>query len=115
MDEIRAAISKTLEDPQWFFTNILHFPLLDWQLEAINAVLDIRRSNDGLPTLINHEAKARITIRSCHGTGKTQFLACLLHVWNFVHYGKIACTAPKQDQLLKRLLPRYRLHEVAGP
>ena len=82
--------------------------MLPWQLEAINVVLDVQRKHKGLPTVVNHTGKPRLTIRSCHGTGKTQFLAGLMHLWNFITYGKIACTAPKEAQLTKRLLPRYR-------
>ena len=104
MNQMVIAKQKASDKPEWFFNEVLRFPALPWQLEAINAVFDIRRKE----TIVNHKRKPRITIRSCHGTGKTQFLAMLMHIWNFTTYGKIACTAPKQQQLTKRLLPRYR-------
>ena len=102
------ARQKAFDDPQWFFENILHFPALDWQLEGISAVFDVKRKIDNIPTKVNHGGLPRVTIRSCHGTGKTQFIALLMHIWNFVYYGKIACTAPKEAQLTRRLMPRYR-------
>lgn len=104
MSDIADAAKKAQDNPKWFFNHILKFPALEWQLEAIHAVFDLRRDNP----LYNTKKKPRLTIRSCHGTGKTQFLAMLMHIWNFTTYGKIACTAPKQQQLTKRLLPRYR-------
>lgn len=105
LDEFRAF---ALDNPQWFFRDFLNFPLLPWQLEFINAVLDVPRLAMGLKTKVNHEGKKRVTARSCHGTGKTQAMASLIHIWNFCFYGKVAATAPKEDQLLRRLLPRYR-------
>lgn len=105
---MRKAVRKTVADPQWFYENILHFRALDWQIEGTNAVFDIRRKAAGEKTIINHDGRPRITIRSCHGPGKTQLLALLMHIWNFTTYGKIACTAPKEAQLTRRLMPRYR-------
>lgn len=105
---IQIAQKRAINDPQWFFKNVLMFPAMDWQLEAVHAVFDVRRKVNGEPTLVNHKGKPRVTIRSCHGTGKTQFLAMLAHIWNFTTYGMIACTAPKIDQLTRRFLPRYR-------
>lgn len=98
------AKKKALENPKWFFNKILRFPAMQWQLDAVNVILDLRRQNPR----INLHKKPRLTIRSCHGTGKTQLLAMIMHIWNFTTYGKIACTAPKQQQLTKRLMPRYR-------
>ena len=104
----KEAADKAFDCPEWFFDNILHFKLLPWQLKAINVVFDVRRKTLGIPTKYNHKGIPRLSIRSCHGPGKTQFLAALMHIWNFVLYGKIACTAPKEAQLLQRLMPRYR-------
>ena len=102
------AIKKAEEDPEWFYSDILGFKPLQWQVEGTHAVFDVRRKVLGKPTFINHDGLPRITARSCHGTGKTQWLAMLIHIWNFTTYGKIACTAPKEAQLLRRLIPRYR-------
>lgn len=101
-------LTQALASPEWFFEDFLKFPLTAWQYDFVNAALDPTRKSKGLATRVNHGAKPRITVRSCHGTGKTQGLAALSHIWNFVNGGKIAATAPKQDQLLKRFLPRYR-------
>lgn len=98
--------------PQWFSEKILNLKgkgaILDWQAEGIEAVLDVRRKALKLPTAFNHDGKPRVTVRSGHGTGKTFWLALLMHVWNFTTYGRIACTAPKADQLKTRLWSRYR-------
>lgn len=107
-DELAEIIQHTIQNPEWWFEVFLHFKILDWQLEGIHAVFDVRRKLEGLPTVVNHEGLPRISIRSCHGTGKTQWLALLLHIWNFTNFGKVACTAPKLDQLTRRLAPRYR-------
>lgn len=108
LEAYEEAVIRTLNEPEWFCEEILHFKLKAWQLKAVNVVLDVKRLLLGIPTLYNHDGKQRLTIRSCHGTGKTQFLAVLAHIWNFINYGKIAATAPKEAQLTKRFLPRYR-------
>lgn len=79
-----------------------------WQVELCEAVMDVRRKRAGMPTAVNHQGLGRITIRSCHGTGKTHALAYVGHLWNFTTYGLAVATAPKQDQLKTRLWPRYR-------
>lgn len=100
---------KSLEEPRWFFEDFLQFGLLDWQYDFVNAALDVPRvALFKLEPKINLLAKPRITARSCHGTGKTQGMAGLAHIWNFNFYAKIAATAPKRDQLTRRFLPRYR-------
>lgn len=99
--------AQEIGGPRWFFEQ-LGQEIQEWQEELCEAVLDVRRKAAGHPTAFNHEGKPRITIRSCHGTGKTHSLAFVLHLWNFVTYGLVACTAPKQDQLKTRLWPRYR-------
>jgi len=105
---IKEAADRALSDPQWFYTHVLNFPALPWQVKATDVVFDVRRKQLGIPTKHNHDGIPRLTIRSCHGPGKTQFLALLMHIWNFTTYGKIACTAPKEAQLVRRLWPRFR-------
>lgn len=91
-----------------FFKPILRTTLLPWQLEAIDAVLDVQRLRLGIPTVCNHKGLQRISIVSGHGTGKTQLLALVGHIWNFVNYGLAAVTAPKQDQVKTRFFYRYK-------
>lgn len=93
--------------PGWFFETIGQ-KAQGWQLELCEAIADVRRYAAGLPTVTNHKGLPRITIRSCHGTGKTHALAMVGHWWNFTTYGLAVATAPKQDQLKTRLWPRYR-------
>ena len=105
---LKKTIRKSFERPEWFYESILNFPALPWQIEGTEAVFDVRRKMQGIPTRFNHEGLPRVTIRSCHGTGKTQFIAMLAHIWNYTTHGKVAATAPKEAQLTRRLLPRYR-------
>lgn len=105
---MRRTIKKSLNDPAWFYENVLNFPALDWQIEGTQAVFDVRRKLAGHNTVVNHKGLPRITVRSCHGPGKTQWLGMLSHIWNFTTLGKIAVTAPKEAQLTRRYLPRYR-------
>lgn len=102
---------------EWFLKNILQqYEECDpWQVEIVEAVLDIWRLNNGYPTVVNHKGLNRITIVSCHGTGKTHVLALILHVWNYCFYGLVVGTAPKQDQIKTRFMPRYRKIKRAAP
>jgi len=72
------------------------------------------RKEHGYPTVTNHEGLNRITIVSCHGTGKTHVLALILHAWNYCFYGLVVGTAPKQDQIKTRFMPRYRKIRMAA-
>lgn len=91
-----------------FFNDVLRFPLDDWQETGIEAVLDVPRKAFGYPTKVNHEALTEISIVSCHGPGKTQFLGALGHVWMMCFPSLVPVTAPKQDQLKTRFMPRFR-------
>ena len=99
---------QAIADIEWFYKDVLHWTPLRWQLKHANAVADIRRKLLGMPTQHNHTGLNLVSGVSGHGTGKTEWLAAMIHWWNFVSYGLIAATAPKRDQLLTRLLPRYR-------
>lgn len=103
---------KAFDHPEWFFESILGCvgpdTLEDWQLEGVEAIADVHRKIRGTPTKINHEGLSRLSIRSCHGPGKTHWLAQVMHWWNYCFYGKVVCTAPKEKQLKTRLWPRYR-------
>jgi len=99
--------ARAFDEPAWFFDEVLRFPLDDWQLFAIEAVADVHRPP--ARRRVNKRGLNDIAIVSCHGTGKTQFIAATGHWWNFVFYGLAVVTAPKQDQLRTRFMPRYRL------
>jgi len=99
---------RAFEDPEWFFVNIVHQDLEPWQLEGVEAIADVHRIQLGIPTKYNHDGLSRITAKSCHGPGKTHWLALVMHWWNYCFYGKVVCTAPKEKQLKTRLWPRYR-------
>ena len=109
---LKDAVQKALDDPKWFYDNILRFQedgkpcVLPWQVEATEVVLDARRPPE--QRKVNKQGLDRLTIRSCHGTGKTQYLGLLAHIHGFTTYDKNAATAPKQAQLTKRLFPNIR-------
>lgn len=105
---MRDARRRVISNPEWFYSRILNEQPLSWQMEGINAVLDVYRKARGVQTSCNHAGLPRLTVRSCHGTGKTHFLAQTMHLWNFIFPTQIACTAPKEAQLKRRLWPRYR-------
>lgn len=107
-DILREAIKRAYEDPAWFCSEILQCPNDLWQTEVMEAVLDVDRKLKGTPTKFNHEGLCRISIRSCHGPGKTHVMAKLMHLWNFLDEGLIPCTAPKYTQVTTRLFPEFR-------
>lgn len=105
---MRDARQRTIQDPNWFYRKVLRSEALPWQLMESNAVLDVYRKAHGMKTVTNHAGLPRVAIRSCHGTGKTHCLGLNMHLWNFIFPTQIACTAPKEAQLKRRLWPRYR-------
>jgi hypothetical protein len=108
IQQLKDAKLQSLQEPEWFFANILNETLDPWQLTGIEAIADVHRFIRGEPTVINHEGLNRISITSCHGPGKTHWLAQIMHWWNWCFYGLVVCTAPKEGQLKTRLWPRYR-------
>lgn len=107
-DEVFASKQKALLNPTWFFETIVHEELEPKQLEAIEAIADVHRKARGIKTKYNHEGLPRISVVSCHGTGKTRFLGQVAHWWNYCFYGKAVVTAPKEKQIRTRFMPRYR-------
>ena len=107
-DQALASKQKALLNPAWFFKDIAHEELEAWQLEGIEAVADVQRKLRGIKTKVNHGGLPRISVVSCHGTGKTRFLAQVAHWWNYCFYGKGVVTAPKEKQIRTRFMPRYR-------
>lgn len=108
IQQLKDAKLQSLQEPEWFFNNILQEKLDPWQLAGIEAIADVHRVLRGEPTVINHKGLNRISITSCHGPGKTHWLAQIMHWWNWCFYGLVVCTAPKEGQLKTRLWPRYR-------
>lgn len=108
IQHIKDAKLQSLQEPEWFFSEILQEVPDPWQIAGIEAIADVHRILRGEPTVINHEGLNRISITSCHGPGKTHWLAQIMHWWNWCFYGLVVCTAPKEGQLKTRLWPRYR-------
>ena len=122
---IAEARQRARTDPVWFARNILRLKRLDgeasidddpnlsweldeWTVELLEAVADVVRKREGLPTKFNHGGLNQISVRSMHGPGKTFGLALLMHWFGFCFYGKNPCTAPKIGQLKRRLWPEFR-------
>ncbi len=111
------SVTLSRNSGEWFLENIIH--QLDecdqWQVNLVESVLDVYRFINKIPTVINHNGLNRITVVSCHGTGKTHALALILHVWNYCFHGLVVGTAPKQDQIKTRFMPRYRKIRKSAP
>jgi len=107
-DEIFASKQRALLNPAWFFETIVHEELEPWQLEAIESIADVHRKLRGVKTKYNYKGLPRVSVVSCHGTGKTRFLAQVAHWWNYCFFGKAVVTAPKEKQIRTRFMPRYR-------
>jgi len=105
---LRESKEKALFDPEWFLRSILNEEPDPWQIMGIEVIADVHRKARGLPTKYNHKGLNRVTVRSCHGPGKTHWLAQIMHWWNYCFYARVVCTAPKEKQLKTRLWPRYR-------
>jgi hypothetical protein len=116
---------RAMTDPVWFAEHILQLKALrgeptlkkdpdssweldNWTKNLMEAAADVVRKVKGMPTVINHEGKNQISVRSMHGPGKTFGLACLMHWFGFCFNAKIPCTAPKMGQLKSRLWPEFR-------
>ncbi len=124
-----AAVAKSRTDPIWFLETFLNiktnkqdkkrsqnWSLDPWQRELIEAAADVWRFKNNVATKYNHGGKRNITVRAMHGPGKTFGVACIMHWFNFVFYGQIICTAPKEKQLCTRLWPAFRkICARAGP
>ncbi len=123
--DVKATRRRSIADPVWFVHNVLNLrrlpgePSLDedpgksWELDQwtenlLDAVGDVVRKQKGIPTKINHEGKNQLSVVSMHGPGKTFGLACLMHWFGFCFKSKIACVAPKLNQLKTRLWPEFR-------
>lgn len=107
-DMIRKVRARAYRDPAWFCRTVLNVSPDVWQIEILEAILDVHRHFKGRPTVINHEGKQKITCRAMHGPGKTFTAALAIHLFNFLWPGRIPCTAPKEAQLRTRLWPEIR-------
>lgn len=120
-NEVAAAVDKARVNPLWFFESVLKIKTtkqdikrgqswdLDiWQRELIEAVADVGRKKNNIPTIINHQGHNKITVRAMHGPGKTFGVAGIMHWFNFVYHGLIVCTGPKEKTLKTRLWPAFR-------
>ena len=113
-------IRNVRTEPLWFAREVLNLraigdeptinddPDRSWELDIfqcdiLEAVADVWRKRQGIPTRINHEGKPFITVRSGHGPGKTFTAGVVAHWFNTAFPGRIVCTAPKLQQLRTRV------------
>jgi hypothetical protein len=106
-------LQRVRTDPLWFMQDVLNlkgkgWDLDIWQNESTEAIADVYRFKNGLPTKYNHDGKTMFTIRAMHGPGKTFWMASIMHWFNNAFRGRIICTAPKENQLKTRLWPAFR-------
>lgn len=111
----QTAVRKYKFDPCSFAKDIFGVELDVCQQEIADIVADVPRKIYGVPTKYNHLGLNKISVRSMHGPGKTFLAALLMHWWNFCFAGVIPCTAPKIDQLKRRLWPAFRLLRRKAP
>lgn len=119
-DLARAFITRVRTEPQWFAETALNLraaageptiaenPDQSWELDQfqkdiLEAVADVWRKKQGIPTRINHDGRPFITVRSGHGPGKTFTAAVVAHWFNTAFPGRVVCTAPKLQQLRTRV------------
>lgn len=108
LDLFKDAIKQFKKNPKKAFKKILGVALDKWQVELLEAVLDIERFQKGKKTRFNHKGLNKISVRAMHGPGKTYGVAGLMHMFNFIYPGRIIATAPKEKQLITRLWPAFR-------
>jgi hypothetical protein len=115
-------------DPNWFGSEVLRLKALpgelrpgepgfdwrtswikdDWQCELANAVADVIRKREGLPTVCNHEGKNLITVVAPQGPGKTFGIAELAHWFGFCFFPSIVIvTAPKLEHVKTRFFGEF--------
>jgi len=107
------ALEDVRTNPLHFMRDVLHlegdrYYLDKWQEELVEAIADVYRKQNSIPTKLNHDGKTMFTVRAMHGPGKTFTVAAVMHWFNNAFRGRIICTAPKEKQLATRLWPAFR-------
>lgn len=107
-------------DPVYFARNVLNLRRLPtdapdvnweldpWQAQALQALADPYRKSIGLPTLVNHDAKRYVTVRSMHGPGKTFESMTAAHWFTFCFPAQTIVIAPKYRQITTRSWGEFR-------
>lgn len=111
--------------PIWFAEQILNMRQLDdepsldekpalsweldkWQRELLEACADVVRFREGKPTVVNHDGRNFITVRSMHGPGKTLAASLVVHWFGFAfNQPLIVMTAPKLQQVKTQLISDF--------
>jgi len=99
-------VEHAARDPHWFAGQI-GVVLDDWQSEMTHAVADVWRRAFGWETYKNHEGLSRFTVRSGHGSGKTYWIAWMMHLFAFIFRGRSPVLAPKLDQVKGRIFGAF--------
>jgi len=106
--DAEAIIARSRIDPVWFCKYVLRVELEVWQVEMMEAVADLDRIRRGIKTKFNHDGRKRFTIVSCHRSGKTFYICCLMIWFQFTRRGRVPLTAIKEDTITRRTLPTMR-------
>ncbi len=85
----------------------LSWEMDEWQVQASEAVCDVVRKKDGVPTVVNHKGLNMITVTAMHGPGKTIWCAMMMHWFRFCFPAVMPCTAPKMKQVKTRLFKEF--------
>jgi len=109
---------RTLDGEQTLDENpALSWALDAWQIELAEACADVVRFRKGEPTVVNHDGRNFITVRSMHGPGKTFASAFIVHWFGFsFNQPLIVMTAPKLAQVKTQLISDFeRIRQRACP
>src|SRR5690349_2658891 len=107
-EQARVAVAWARLNPVAWCKQFLQVSPDPWQAELMEAVADLWRIHEGVPTVVNHAGKNLITVRAMHGPGKTFGLSLLMHWFGYCWRTLSPCTAPKEKQLTTRLWPAFR-------
>lgn len=112
-------VERCKRDPQFFLDEVLRLKRVPedktdewvrdaWQSELFESIADVWRKKLGWQTVVNHDGKNFITMRSMHGPGKTFGMAGVAQYFNFCWPGRIFATAPKLKQVKDLLFSEMR-------
>jgi phage terminase large subunit len=113
-------IEQVRAEPVWFAEQVLNHRALEgeptleddpsrsWELDQfqrdiLEAVFDVWRKRQGIPTRINHDGCPFISVRSGHGPGKTHTAGLVAHTFCTAFPARVVAVAPKLSQLRTRV------------
>ena len=119
-EPLETFVLRCAADPVFFAREVLNLKRLptdsekedweldQWQCDMLNALSDAYRKQHGIDTIVNHEGKSFVTVRSMHGPGKTFGSALAMHWFQFCFPGQVFVAAPKHKQITTRTWGEFR-------